>query len=393
MVYSNLSMVLFLLPVAFLYLYQAFGPLRLAWFLTQARNMGIALCGLLTTVLILTLIHYRLEGDPLLLSTSIRYTVETFSQPNPWMQKGWAWLTVARWLVFPSIALVTGLVVLVRDWAKPRDYARLYLFHFALIVASYLAWEMRHGFGLEVDYYSSCMIPAAFLVLGCFLAGHAEALTAKRLATWLGLMLTAVLITWCSRRLGIHPFSYQTTAWWLLIGLASILVQRIRPATAGAVAAWAALLIANFGITGLGIDGRYSDHSIPRMHDMYRRITTAAQAAAAEAGSSPVFFWYDHPNDPYRSEFNAINSTFLWITTMVGDKFPTVRVENHLAPSAKVAILSSKHTPQQALALANQSLSRFGFRAHLLKSLPIQSGPGAYRMIVIRLEQIPPGNG
>ncbi|MBM3810060.1 MAG: hypothetical protein FJW20_00325 [Acidimicrobiia bacterium] len=390
MIYSNIFMAVFLPSIALLYLYQVFGSFIRHRLLAQLRLASFFFAGLFAVTIPLSILHFRWEGNPWLLSTSIRFSRELITVANPWARKNWEWLSGAHWLVFPCVGFAAALILVLRGPAQPKSFPRLFALNLLLISAGYLATHAKNGSVLGLDYYMSCILPASFLALGSLL-GAAENLLPRSRA-WIPFLVlfTAILLSWGTRRLGLPIFPYSTSRWWFLAGLAGILILTFRPGRGGFAAAWTALLIANFGVTGHNLGNTHAFHSPAHMHEIYGRITSAVKAASRESGSSPMMFWFDYPGGPFRSEYTAINSSFLWHTTLLGDRFPEVSGKHLLRDSGKVAVLSSRLTPAEALSSAQQSLAPLGYLARPLKSLRVQSGSGGYQLIFLQLASLTP---
>ena len=388
MVYSNLFMALFLLPVAVLYYYQVWAGWIWASFAAQYKPSLLLVAGFISIALALNIINFWLEGNFWLLLTSYRYSVNTFAQPTVWGKTGWGWLKEAFWLILPGVAIFAGLAQAVRRRTGPRDFPRLYLLHLALIWLFFIIWEAKNGFGLEIEYYVSCMIPAAFLVIGGCLAERNEKWNTPWYLGALGLVLAQVLCSYYAYSLGIPAFSPAWTPLLFALGLLALILADFRPGRANRAIAWASILAATFFVNLRNLSPTAALESVSHYHNVFHRMVGSVKAAMDESGKRPLQFWYDI-EEKRGHEFHALNSSFHWLGTMFGSRFPEIRDGAPLEDGVKLALLSSSLSRETALKMANEALAPKGFRVAYLSSRTIEAGGAGFEMIFLSLQKLP----
>ena len=102
-----------------------------------------------------------------------------------------------------------------------------------------------------------------------------------------------------------------------------------------------------------------------------------------------VLFWYD-AKDPHASEFDSINSLFLWGYTWISRDFPALAGDpgNRMTGDVVVAVLSSEPSADSILEKARRSLLPYRLTADLIEANRIDYRGVAYNLAMLKARRI-----
>ena len=385
LVYSNLFWVA-LAPLLPLY-YMA---LAWMWRRTPAIRSFLSLClwfgaGCAIVTGVLGGINFLLDGHFWFYAPSVLAAVSLVSHANPWIQSIWINHALAPWLWAGVIAGSTGLILLPYRLRRPLTGSNAAGVLFVAQMSLATAWmgylQSRGSVSLGFPYYASYLLPFAFLVIGSSFWPAAEKLSPARYVLVCGVaavVFGAVWYDYAGMVLPTWPVAIRQT---VLVGgcaLASGLALRRR--TVG-------ILLAIAGLAVFTSQARFAMRTDAHVYRrQYEALIHARERIESVRNGRYVRFWYD-AHDPAVRDFDALSATYLWSSSLLGDKFPEPPRDVDVPPGTLFVVLSSQG---QVSELARRTLSqcweRYGMRATLAENDVMERGSYRYTMALLTAE-------
>jgi hypothetical protein len=388
LVYSNLFWVA-LAPLMPLY----YIALAWMWRRTPAIRSFLSLClwfgaGCVIVTVAFGGINSLLDGHFWFYAPSVLTGLHLASQKYVWFQSIWIGHALAPWLWFIVIAGGAGLVLLPYRLRRPLTGTNaaglLFLAQFLPALGFMGYMQHRGSQALGFPFYSSYLLPFIFLVIGTSFWPAVEKISQARyvlICCVAAVVFGAVWYDYAGIVLPIWPAAIWRT---VLLGgclLASGLVLRQR--TVG-------ILLA---IAGLAIFTSQARFATPQDPHAYRRqyeaLMRARERIETIRNGRYVRFWYD-AHDPAIRDYDALSSTYLWSSSLWGDKFPAPPRNVDVPPGTLFVVLSSQDRDSE---LARQTLSQcwepYGMRATLAGNDIIDRGSYRYTMALLIAEVDP----
>ncbi len=359
-VYTNLTWLPFAPLLVAYYLY-----LRRPETLSAARHQllesarCLAVGGLVVTAG-LCIANYAIDGRFWFYAPSVQWAMGNGGKPNPSKAASYEWIGSAHWLLYIGIALATTLLygirrLLVRD-EKANRATDFFQVHFLYCLALWIAIELKGWPLLELPYYASYLIPAAFLALTPVLFFFSSKGASRYL-----IPLGAAVILFAPWSPALIPLLKIVP----VIGISGLLVFGIGCIAARALLPGkrATLVVGLVGFSAinfylLGPLGLLDRLNKPRGgEDAFIRMTKTVQDIDRARHGQKVQFWYNL-HDPNVAEFDSINSFFLWGYTWIGREFPAISVpaaELVKAPGV-IAVLSTSDDTATLMRQADSAL-------------------------------------
>jgi hypothetical protein len=302
---------------------------------------------------------------------------------------------IPTWHIFPVLVLVMAGIALLH---QPQDHRPKLGAGASLLGGAYgvlLLWEaLGHRF-LQYLFYSSVIIPMAFILLGILIENHVWSQHRQRVV-YGAFFIPAILFALFS----IAPQLFITNYLWVLVIIALILFGigfRLR-------GAWGLIsLIGGFTILGtiIGLttfrQGFMRENIvtyIPNRYEyqsMYDGATQMAQVINQKFDTLDVEtfrLWY--ANDPKMVTFHAIASIYLRGGGRVLDENDLPLNESLIwnrntryIPNNTLILFSSQHTPQALFEMAENALMRYGYKPFWQETIWIDDGTGGFHAVFI----------
>jgi hypothetical protein len=382
MFYTNLYLAMFLPFQAafFLFLTNDRSPRRLftsvlellAWFGAGAALVTAGLGA----------INYLLDGNFWFYAPSVNTYLQLRTWQHPWRYDGFAWVLRAYWLGLPAAVAVACLVHTIKALLNRTlawgDYRTFFVLQYLAAAAVMIVWYLAGagGVGLQLNYYTSYLIPPMFLAI-TGLAAIAENQWNSRV--FLGLIGATAAIFLLSI--------------WLAGGAPTVMLSRAGLGAAIAVAAmgmlvrvlhprpWQSVVGVLLGLLffQLAFPG-ISPRSDPAP-EVWQRVIKSAQAAWPYVESRPTYFWYDE-SGRYGLDFTSINSFYLWSYSFVGPRFPKIEALSRLRPFATAVLLSE---PGEALKTAAQVIQDHHLKIDKVATATIAGGGDSFDLTFLDL--------
>ena len=175
-------------------------------------SMGLMLIGALTSMAINGAIYASIT-DFGFNYLKIQYLIGSNVKLSEFKEGGWAWLEFATWLVFPAIVFVVSSVaaaITAIEWRKGRLstgwlLTGLAAVQFIMACAIMTLFNFTYGTVLQYSFYTSYLLPYAFLALGGVLAQVLVETDWRRVLAISGGVLTVSLLTLLSGSLQLRP--------------------------------------------------------------------------------------------------------------------------------------------------------------------------------------------
>jgi hypothetical protein len=272
----------------------------LAWISAGAAAAATAMAGL----------SVAWGGHALFLAPSIDFVGSYLQlEENPWRRSDLLWLRTALWLVLPVVAAVGALVTLARLRRSPAGTERAsttwaQLQYLGLAALLQLSALVTGGAPLQKTYYTSLLLPSAFLAL----AGQLARLVPerRRLPPWW--VLTALLALCVAPYLVRHVhrppllFPEQPLLLPLAAGLAAIALIALAPARRAAlVAVFLLLAVLSREVRRVNAE--------PGALATHRQLDAAARLIAARGEGT--WIWLDR-DEPAGAVLDALAAVFLF---------------------------------------------------------------------------------
>jgi hypothetical protein len=342
------------------------GLVSLAWFLVGAA----------TLTALLGCANFLIEGNFHFYQPSIYFVSVTIGKPNPWKLPLADWIDRAWWLALPTVIAVSSLIAFAnrRFRMSLAGPAAASAFLFACLLMILCEWRGLPV--LQYSYYASYLIPTMFLVIGVLLANSIERLKdSSVILVAIGVLLVNSVPLWGYGAL----LAIRTEVRLVLLILFAALFMICALVKAG-MAPWG-MVVALIVCHLVSVGGEYAFEDRHAAREAFARISRAADAVDSVRQGEPIRFWY-RKSDSYFSDFNALNSMYLWRYTMFGDNFPEIAPWAMYGPGSLVAILSSQG---DHLAEANEALKEKALAAEFVESRLVNDGSGRYSLTFIRV--------
>lgn len=363
----------------------------LLWLATGWIVALVALCG----------VNYALSGRLLFFLPQLKMALQIGGNPGAWKAPNYGWVLNATWLLFPAISVVAGTVIwlalsnfqdLRKRFVEHRSEVSLCVAQLILLVAIFLAMEIKGFWLLQLSYYADYLIPATFMVFGAVFAVTLTDSTPLKALVWVfgaagtllasyayaGMRGLALCAPQCRVPGHMSLFAFGAAA---LLVVAFLLRSRWV-----VVLAFLALLQLNVTIA----DARVftfppSSQNKRQALEVYDGLLSVRKYN--EGGR--LIFWYDS-SEPLGGVFHGISSAYLWSYSLVSENFPKrtnplTGVEANLVPGSEVAVLSSR---QDILSVAQQALSASCVSGENLGKETVQRGADTFGITVLRVVPI-----
>jgi hypothetical protein len=125
-------------------------------------------------------------------------------------------------------------------------------------------------------------------------------------------------------------------------------------------------------------------------HRQYEALMHARERIETIRNGRYVRFWYD-PHDPAGRDYDALSSTYLWLSSLWGDRFPEPPRNVDVPPGTLFVVLFSRQGHDSELARRTLSLcwEPYGMRAALVENDIIERGSYRYTMALLTAEVDP----
>jgi hypothetical protein len=380
MFYCNAFLAVFLPFVPALYFYRVHRGLTLATPRTILRFVLWFGLGALLVSLLFALVNYAVGGGFWFYGPSLQFIAG--SSKRSVSTPIWSWVTRGYWLAFPFIAALGSISYLItrilRRTFLNRDLKLFYVLQYLACLGFMIAWHALGGLGLQWSYYTSYLLPLAFLAVGCMLAPQLERWPAW--AYWL--FLAAVTFGFVT---GLGMISTNTGirvrwAGWITVsagvGLGLTLNNFLRGRWQISIPVLAGLWLCQIGFQ-MPFD--QADHPAE-----LARIVESTKFVRQHAGENAPGFWYDR-SERLGREFNAIHSCYLLGWSMISPHFPAYAPDSPLQAGAEGVILSSR---DDAVQQADRTLSEIHLRAQTLDARRIDREGVAFQLVFFRAEPL-----
>ncbi len=255
---------------------------------------------------------------------------------NPWRLPAGEWLPNATWIAIPLIAAIGSIAVLISSrhepWSAQSLERKIWPVQMVAVAAMFLLFEATGKLcPLQFSFYSSLLIPSAFLSLGvqfdrfssvmgrpAFLALAALSVAALFLGEVVELYLES-----------LFPIPLLVAPALLgLFGLLLLCLPRIWAAGFLAIVFCSGMLNAHghfFSAIQYGIKNNMSeaaknlDRNRQSLYEAVAKTNTAVRLASTH---DEVWFWYDE-KDLFSSAYKCVASTYNFGFRMIGTQFPT----------------------------------------------------------------------
>jgi hypothetical protein len=389
LVYSNLFWVALapLLPLYYI-------ALAWIWRRTPAIRSVLSLClwfgaGCVIATGAFGGINRLLDGHFWFYAPSVLSGLRLASHENPWFQSIWLDHALAPWLWFGVIAGSVGLALLPYRLRRPLTGSNAAAVLFAaqwLLAIGLMGYTQYRGSpaALGLPYYASYLLPFTFLVIGSSFWPAAEKISQARyvlICSIAAVVYGAVWYDYAGLTLPTRPAAIRPI---VLAGsclLAAGLVLRRR--TAGILLAIAGLAIFTSQVrVGMPNDA----HAYRRQ---YEALMLARDRIETIRNGRYVRFWYD-AHDPAIRDYDALSSTYLWSSSLWGDRFPEPPRDVDVPPGTLFVVLSSQgHDSELARKTLSLGWEPYGMRAALVENDIIERGSYRYTMALLTAEVDP----
>jgi hypothetical protein len=389
LVYSNLFWVA-LAPLMPLY----YIALAWMWRRTPAIRSFLSLClwfgaGCAIVTVVFGGINHLLDGHFWFYAPSVLAALNLVSHTSPWFQSIWINHVLAPWLWFSVIAGCAGLVLLPYRLRRPLTGTNAAGVLFAAQWSLAIAWmgymQGRGGVSLGFPFYASYLLPFTFLVIGTSFWPAAEKISQARYLPICCMAAVAFGAVWYDYSALILPTWLDAIREVLVGGCVLALGLALRRRTVGIPLALAGLVI----FTSLARFGMPQDpHAYRRQ---YEALMRARERIEAIRNGRYVRFWFD-AHDPVIKDrdYDALSSTYLWLGSLWGDKFPEPPRNVDVPPGTLFVVLSSQgHDSELAREKLSQCWEPFGMRARLVENDIIERSSYRYVMALLTAEADP----
>ncbi|MEA2559120.1 MAG: hypothetical protein QOH06_624 [Acidobacteriota bacterium] len=326
-------------------------------------------------------------GSSFYLSSSLQFLSGSVGTANPFRNPSYTWLRVAVWLVFPAATLL-GTIFLLGRKDRILLWSQLQL---VLLASMMLYFQIFGDTGvLQNFYYSSLLLPAAFLAFAGQLAPLVEGLPLRRfgaLAAGLALIQIFPLLAPKIAVLASAPALFALLA---ALGAVSGAILAARWRTGGAravIVVFLCLAVSQLLVRQAGsIFWQFERHEWDG-HGLYSQMDHAVRAIDAFDSSRALRLWYDDGAED-GLVYDALASAFLLCPRMVNFNFPDLQTPRmcdgvHLVPGMQIAVLSADPSAFEKAAAA---LRAIGLSSRRLKREEIPGPSRGFAITYLRCE-------
>lgn len=377
-IYTQLFLVSYI-PLLLLYYFFMSPKVQLA---IRLRGLGFVLLGFVGLSILLCTINYFLNGTFFFFTPIVNWTSDFVSSGvNPWWHSITTWGMHAKWLILTALTFLGSVLVLIfHRSTQTLPHRRFLLFFqvfFILNVLLHVVFQLilKQPF-LELDYYTSYMIPALFLALGSQLAIVINKVNRQQFYIFLSTIIIASFV--------ISTFIITFPLMWLtiLIGIGGLGILAIKHRYRKEIALLPlALVLTTVNLT-------HNDKKILIapfiLKPSFLSVIDGIHAAQSMDPLGNSLFWYnDHA--PFGFVFKGVCSAYLWGYRIVNDELPEISTKVFpINPklNSRVFLLSEK---PNALEEVNINLAKIGFKGELINKKTIEQGPVSYKMTYIKV--------
>jgi hypothetical protein len=368
---------------------------------------GIAL------VLALSFLSLTLAGRFWFWLPSVQWACKTAGGPNAWRAPPQRWLPEANYLVFPALCALGAFGVLVRRLARGPMPGLFFQVSYLVLVVLFVVIEALAISVLQLHFYASLLLPAAFLAFGGQAALLVDGLTPRQfraLAVVAAGLLVVAAVTPTIALPGGWGAAWVALA--LAIGVVAFFLLQRPPARAWVAGLAVSLLaVSHLAARQCGdplqifmarvtpaLVKNHMPQPVPLWRSSPRRfagvnaarsetllaLCESVRALHAVDPSANTWFWFNK-TEPLAEFYTVVASTHNYMYRLYDTEFPDLpagpdRVGRELHPGARLAILS---TSGSALDQAQTALARLGLDARVLLQKDVRRRPIAYTLTLI----------
>lgn len=358
-IHSNLSWA-GLAPLAVL----TYAGMARAWhFRSVRRSAGEAVLwsGLGAVLLtgVLAIVNYRLDGNFWFFVPTLRQGRLIGSQPIRWLSGVWGsgGLNPALWLP------VTAVLLAVAAWAARRAHGvrisvpNLTFFVQLCLALGWLGYSQRSEIhGLSYRYYTSALVPFAFLLIGSIFWEGVERLAVRDYVLLCAAALLLPAYLWSGAPV---PDTFLGVVAAVVVLSMSLITPRSMLASLLALAGL--FLLAVESRPTAGADAHENRRSYVRIMQERARLESVRRGRR-------IRFWFDE-RDPEIAAYTSLMSTYLMNWSFLGTSFPQLPCDSMTAPETGVVVLSSRPDTAE---VAGRALSDCGRQAGLAVDLAMR---------------------
>lgn len=334
-------------------------------------------------------INRLLDGHFWFYAPSVLTALNLAGKTNPWFQSIWIGHALAPWLWFSVIAGGTGLALVPYRLRRPLTGTNaagvLFAAQWSLAMALMGYMQERGSVALGSPFYASYLLPFTFLVIGASFWPAAEKISQARyvlICCVAAVVFGAVWYDYAGIVMPIWPAAIRQTVLVAGCALASGLVLRRR--TAG-------ILLAIAGLAIVTSQARIALPEDPHAHRrQYEALMHARERIETIRHGRYVRFWYD-AHDAAVRDYDALSSTYLWSSSLWGDRFPEPPRNVDVPPGTLFVVLFSRqgHDSELARRRLSQCWEPYGMRAAPVEDDIIERGSYRYTMALLTAEVDP----
>jgi len=320
---------------------------------------------------------------------------------NPWRLPAGEWLPNATWIAVPLISTIGSLAVLIssrRDAVSVHSLERnIWPLQMLGLAAMFLSLEATGKLcPLQFSFYSSVLIPAAFLSLGVQLDSFCQALERP---TYLALGALSVACLFLGEVVELYLESLVFIPLLIAPGIIGILgvvllwFRGLRGAGFLAIVFSSGMLNSHghfFSAIQYGIKNNMSDaakdldRNRRSLYEVVAKTNTVVRLASSQ---DEIWFWYDE-KDLLSSAYKCVASTYNYGFRMIGTQFPTFNetpsfvFDRFHKGGVNVVILTQD---PQGMEKGLTALREAKVQARPIGKKSIGKGPVRYELIMIHI--------
>jgi hypothetical protein len=385
-VYCNIFLVYFAPPLLIYYAVLRERAPGVTWVKELGSFILWCAAGSFVVTVLLALVNHAVDGWFFFYRTSILIAVGSVGKKSGYLAPGYSWLARAFWLYLDVVTAAAAAAALrfYRKGKAPFEEraAAVFSFSYILMAALMVGVEVRGEPVLQLPYYASYLIPAAFLALasqfrfaerwsGRVFSG-ATCVTVVLLALgWSAPVLRAAHLI---NRAG-GPALVIVAAAAAAVLLPRVFPLRVWPGWAAAAAVVIVEICMNPGISPGQTQPNQRSHA-------FVRITRAMKLIEAERRGGAVRFWFN-AHEAFGNEYHSLNSTYLWGYTQISPEFPSLPDGLQFAPGTLIAVPSVRRDSGET---ARAAFHRPGLSLRWVLETPIEAGGQQYFLSLLRVE-------
>jgi len=411
MIYTN-TFLLITMPALVFYYVVSCPRLRYLWL----NSVLIAGSGVILITIFLGIISLVAGGKFLFFLPSIGMAGLLLMGFNPWLIPGYSWLLHVPFMVFPFFIVLTSLYFLIVSLLRVKSgrftadsllqvgrdniFGFCHLLNFMLM----LILQLTGRPSFQLIYYSTYLLPTAFLAAGAQLADSISSLSRGYykivVIVTLSLSMAYYLIYFHTpiRSAISHTDSIWYASAILVVCLVCLLIASKRgQIIKTSLVVLALLLFASTNIVLVALRNPYC--ACDQRQQNFLAVIESDDIIRTYDTTGHMRFWYSL-DEPLGHLYTSIASTRLWTYRLINDNFPSVEPQFYphykttetstsILPDTDIVILSSD---EDALAKANDALSQLGLKADLIRTEKVTQGSISFTMTFIRTKALPVHN-